>query len=167
MPRRPCVIALRTVCQSRSLSNAATLSPWNVSSPCPDFRETHDLRCFQRPGLPNRGFLKRAVRREAVQYQNGAVSTQEARGKVPGSVPSPELLEKLRQKGVNLPGMESMVVNVQHNAMTCPFCEGGQNDDKSFSIFFEDSDSALWNCFRGKCGQKGGISLAGMCALRK
>lgn len=94
-------------------------------------------------------------------YSNGAVSNQESRSRTVENFPSAELIDALKKRGVNLPKMEELAVNTQHNSLICPFCEGGQSNDRSFSIKFEDPDLVLWNCFRGKCGEKGRHSLAG------
>lgn len=49
----------------------------------------------------------------------------------------------------------------QQMRMECPQCEGGDSKEKSLSLFInEDGKSALWICFRGKCGWRGGMKAA-------
>ena len=98
---------------------------------------------------------------EADALQRAAANDQMPSIKQPEPKPSPELLEGLRKKGVQLAGMEEMAVGRQHGGLVCPFCDGGQSLDVSFSILFDDPDTALWKCFRGKCGAQGRHSLAG------
>ena len=78
-----------------------------------------------------------------------------------GPKPSLDLLEALVKKGVELENMDRMVVGKQHNGLICPFCDGGTSKDTSFSIIFDNEDTAMWNCFRGKCGARGRHNMAG------
>ncbi|CAA7014244.1 unnamed protein product [Microthlaspi erraticum] len=46
----------------------------------------------------------------------------------------------------------------QYCGLICPKCEGGGSAEKSLSLYIApDGSSATWNCFRGKCGLKGGV----------
>ncbi|KAF2549320.1 hypothetical protein F2Q70_00021362 [Brassica cretica] len=50
----------------------------------------------------------------------------------------------------------------QYSGLICPECEGGDSGEKSLSLFIAaDCSSATWNCFRGKCGLKGGVRVDG------
>nr|VDD44155.1 unnamed protein product [Brassica oleracea] len=49
----------------------------------------------------------------------------------------------------------------QYSGLICPECEGGDSGEKSLSLFIAaDCSSATWNCFRGKCGLKGGVRVS-------
>ncbi|CAL9216828.1 unnamed protein product [Arabidopsis halleri] len=53
----------------------------------------------------------------------------------------------------------------QSSGLICPTCEGGNSGEKSLSLFIApDGSSATWNCFRGKCGLKGGVRADGRLA---
>ena len=41
------------------------------------------------------------------------------------------------------------------NGQVCPFCRGGQNEDKSFSITLREDGIALYICHRDKCKRHG------------
>ncbi|KAF3450216.1 hypothetical protein FNV43_RR06296 [Rhamnella rubrinervis] len=44
----------------------------------------------------------------------------------------------------------------QYNHLLCPMCKGGDSEEKTLSLFINvDWSSAVWLCFRGKCGWKG------------
>ncbi|ESQ33789.1 hypothetical protein EUTSA_v10006950mg [Eutrema salsugineum] len=50
----------------------------------------------------------------------------------------------------------------QYSGLICPECEGGDSGEKSLSLYIApDCSSATWNCFRGKCGMKGGVRVDG------
>ncbi|XP_010478498.1 PREDICTED: twinkle homolog protein, chloroplastic/mitochondrial [Camelina sativa] len=50
----------------------------------------------------------------------------------------------------------------QYSGLICPTCGGGDSLEKSLSLFIaSDGSSATWNCFRGKCGLKGGVKADG------
>ncbi|XP_059451523.1 twinkle homolog protein, chloroplastic/mitochondrial-like isoform X1 [Corylus avellana] len=68
----------------------------------------------------------------------------------------PEVSEILKKKLENL-GMDTDIcIPGQYNHLLCPICKGGDSEEKSLSIFVtEDGGSALWMCFRAKCGWKG------------
>ncbi|EOA39325.1 hypothetical protein CARUB_v10012366mg [Capsella rubella] len=56
----------------------------------------------------------------------------------------------------------------QHSGLTCPQCEGGDSGEKSLSLYVSpDGSSAKWNCFRGKCGLKGGVQVDGKVAMNR
>ncbi|CAA0823770.1 Twinkle homolog protein-chloroplastic/mitochondrial [Striga hermonthica] len=62
------------------------------------------------------------------------------------------LRQKLHDIGIDpkpcLPG--------QFNSLICPRCKGGESEEKSLSLSIEpDGRSAVWICFRGKCGWTG------------
>ncbi|GMH26054.1 hypothetical protein Nepgr_027897 [Nepenthes gracilis] len=64
------------------------------------------------------------------------------------------LIKKLEELGISgracLPG--------QYHHLLCPRCNGGDTVEKSLALFIaQDCNSALWNCFRGKCGWKGSM----------
>ncbi|GMH41214.1 hypothetical protein BSKO_09124 [Bryopsis sp. KO-2023] len=63
------------------------------------------------------------------------------------------LLEALSEKGVEIDEISKGTVR-----MMCPECEGGSSAEESFSItVLPDYTSALYNCFRAKCGFQGGV----------
>ncbi|XP_019056236.1 PREDICTED: twinkle homolog protein, chloroplastic/mitochondrial [Tarenaya hassleriana] len=71
------------------------------------------------------------------------------------------LRRKLEEQGIDAhncpPG--------QYSGLICPVCEGGESAEKSLSLFItRDGSAATWNCFRGKCGTKGGIRVDGRSA---
>ncbi|KAL7618177.1 twinkle homolog protein, chloroplastic/mitochondrial [Lactuca sativa] len=44
----------------------------------------------------------------------------------------------------------------QKNGLICPMCKGGDSGEKKLSLFIsDDGNSAVWTCFRAKCGWKG------------
>ncbi|GAV65613.1 AAA_25 domain-containing protein/Toprim_4 domain-containing protein [Cephalotus follicularis] len=62
------------------------------------------------------------------------------------------LNSKLREMGIHL----QECVPGQYNHLLCPMCKGGDSEEKSLSLFIdEDGGSALWMCFRAKCGYNG------------
>ncbi|KAJ4702847.1 twinkle-like protein, chloroplastic/mitochondrial [Melia azedarach] len=75
--------------------------------------------------------------------------------------PNPALLDtrqleilklKLKELGIDIddcaPGME--------HRLLCPMCKGGDSEEMSLSLYIEhDGLSAVWMCFRAKCGWKG------------
>ncbi|XP_057466463.1 twinkle homolog protein, chloroplastic/mitochondrial isoform X2 [Actinidia eriantha] len=47
----------------------------------------------------------------------------------------------------------------QYNHLICPRCKGGNSEEKSLSLFIaENGSSAMWVCFRAKCGWRGTTS---------
>ena len=69
----------------------------------------------------------------------------------------PEVIAELEQRGIHLPDNKEG----QYTRLLCPACKGGDSDDRAFSVKLE-VDSAVWLCYRGKCGWTGGFNLAGM-----
>ncbi|PON38454.1 Twinkle-like protein [Parasponia andersonii] len=65
-------------------------------------------------------------------------------------------LRILKQKLENL-GLDCDIsIPGQFNHLLCPMCTGGDSEEKSLSLFIEqDGSSAMWTCFRGKCGWRG------------
>ncbi|XP_057537802.1 twinkle homolog protein, chloroplastic/mitochondrial-like isoform X1 [Amaranthus tricolor] len=62
------------------------------------------------------------------------------------------LLKKLEELGIE--GHNSMPG--QHCSLLCPMCAGGDSGERSLSLrISEDGNSAVWLCFRGKCGWQG------------
>ncbi|KAL6991924.1 DNA helicase, partial [Sarracenia purpurea var. burkii] len=62
----------------------------------------------------------------------------------------------LRQKMKELGLDNDLCRPGQYNHMTCPMCKGGDSGEKSLSLFItQDGNSALWTCFRAKCGWRG------------
>lgn len=45
----------------------------------------------------------------------------------------------------------------QRSGLMCPQCRGGDSEEKSLAILIGPDGSAVWNCFRAKCGWKGFI----------
>ncbi|KAL2930727.1 Twinkle-like protein chloroplastic/mitochondrial [Bienertia sinuspersici] len=78
------------------------------------------------------------------------------------------LLKKLEKLGIEghkcTPG--------QHYNLLCPMCKGGDSGEPSLSMHIsEDGNSAVWICFRGKCGWQGNtlvelLSIAAVAGVR-
>lgn len=48
----------------------------------------------------------------------------------------------------------------QYCRLLCPECQGGSTKERSLSLFIGvDGTSAMWNCFRAKCGWSGGTKI--------
>ncbi|XP_027352791.1 twinkle homolog protein, chloroplastic/mitochondrial isoform X2 [Abrus precatorius] len=84
------------------------------------------------------------------------------------SIPRPVHLENAAEKSVDMQfnilkkkleavGMETGIcVPGQYNHLLCPECQGGDTGERSLSLYIaSDGGSAVWMCFRGKCGWKG------------
>ncbi|KAK7329649.1 hypothetical protein VNO77_23821 [Canavalia gladiata] len=84
------------------------------------------------------------------------------------SIPRPVHLENPEEKNVEMQfsilkqrleavGMDSGIcVPGQYNHLLCPECQGGDSGEKSLSLYIApDGGSAVWVCFRAKCGWKG------------
>ncbi|KAL1205044.1 Twinkle-like protein, chloroplastic/mitochondrial [Cardamine amara subsp. amara] len=68
------------------------------------------------------------------------------------------LRRKLAEQGIDAQNCPTG----QFSGLICPTCEGGNSGEKSLSLFIDpDGSSATWNCFRGKCGVKGGVRVDG------
>ncbi|KAF2317934.1 hypothetical protein GH714_041257 [Hevea brasiliensis] len=66
-------------------------------------------------------------------------------------------LEILRRKLEELGIEMDTFTPGQHNHLICPMCNGGDSEEKSFSLFISpDGSGASWTCFRAKCGWSGG-----------
>lgn len=69
-----------------------------------------------------------------------------------------EQLELLKQKLENLGVGRDFCIPGQYSRLLCPICKGGDSEEKSLSLFVtEDGGTALWTCFRAKCGWKGSM----------
>lgn len=91
----------------------------------------------------------------SVSYRNHPTPTSETEEKMLDSRSWEILKIKLKQLGLDIgrcaPGVE--------NRMLCPKCNGGDSEELSLSLFLdEDGFSAVWMCFRAKCGWKGSTS---------
>ncbi|KAG9439548.1 hypothetical protein H6P81_019713 [Aristolochia fimbriata] len=74
-----------------------------------------------------------------------------------------ELKKRLEVEGINCgtctPG--------QYHHLFCPKCAGGDSNERSFSLFIHEAgDSAMWSCFRAKCGWKGHVKAIGQPARK-
>ncbi|WOL12249.1 hypothetical protein Cni_G21015 [Canna indica] len=68
------------------------------------------------------------------------------------------LISKLEEMGV---GCEMLEPGKDCRSL-CPKCEGGSSKEKSFSLYIrEDGESAVWQCFRAKCGWSGYLPASG------
>lgn len=66
---------------------------------------------------------------------------------------------KLRQKMEEVGLDSNLCIPGQYNNLICPMCKGGDSMEKSLSLFITpDGNSALWTCFRAKCGWRGSTS---------
>uniref|UniRef100_A0A803MID8 SF4 helicase domain-containing protein n=1 Tax=Chenopodium quinoa TaxID=63459 RepID=A0A803MID8_CHEQI len=75
---------------------------------------------------------------------------------VEGSTPKSARLNKLMKKldELGIEGHEAK--GGQYNKLLCPMCKGGDSGEHSLSLHIsEDGTSAVWLCFRGKCGWQG------------
>ncbi|KAE9461472.1 hypothetical protein C3L33_06629, partial [Rhododendron williamsianum] len=74
-------------------------------------------------------------------------------------IPEDNVPIKLRQKMESV-GIDSNLCRPgQYNGLICPMCKGGDSMEKSLSLFItQDGNSALWTCFRAKCGWRGSTS---------
>ncbi|KAJ6805333.1 twinkle-like protein, chloroplastic/mitochondrial [Iris pallida] len=65
-----------------------------------------------------------------------------------------EILEaKLKEVGIEWDGVAG-----KFSAMMCPKCQGGREQERSFSLFVrEDGKVVAWKCHRAKCGWTGGV----------
>ncbi|XP_019156440.1 PREDICTED: twinkle homolog protein, chloroplastic/mitochondrial isoform X2 [Ipomoea nil] len=74
------------------------------------------------------------------------------------------LNQKLKEAGIDsvscAPG--------QYSGLHCPMCKGGDNNVRSLSLYIDHKgDTALWTCFRGKCGWRGSAQALGDTKLTK
>lgn len=91
----------------------------------------------------------------SVSYRNQPTPTSETEEKMLDTRSWEILKIKLKELGLDIghcaPGVE--------NRMLCPKCNGGDSEELSLSLFLdEDGFSAVWMCFRAKCGWKGSTS---------
>ncbi|KAJ7969205.1 twinkle-like protein, chloroplastic/mitochondrial [Quillaja saponaria] len=122
-------------------------------------------RLFQTNRLLFTSFSSKAfskIRPVSIQT-NGYFFHSQANVPRPAYVKSPEeerfdptqfkiLKRKLEELGVDC----EICVPGQYYNLLCPRCKGGDSSEKSLSLFVtQDGGSALWMCFRGKCGWKG------------
>lgn len=96
-----------------------------------------------------------------LRHANGYSNVSEVSEPGPVLLENPEeknaaQLEILKHKLEEL-GMESDIsMPGQFNHLLCPMCKGGNQNERSLSLFIEqDGSSALWVCFRAKCGWRG------------
>ncbi|XP_048490487.1 twinkle homolog protein, chloroplastic/mitochondrial isoform X3 [Beta vulgaris subsp. vulgaris] len=62
------------------------------------------------------------------------------------------LMKKLEELGIE--GHQS--IPGQYSHLLCPMCKGGDSGEHSLSLnISDDGNSAVWLCFRGKCGWQG------------
>ncbi|KAK9706975.1 hypothetical protein RND81_07G164600 [Saponaria officinalis] len=63
-------------------------------------------------------------------------------------------LVMMKLKELRIEGYEPMPG--QYNHLLCPKCEGGDSGEKSLNLHISaDGNTAVWYCFRGKCGWTG------------
>ncbi|XP_056692781.1 twinkle homolog protein, chloroplastic/mitochondrial isoform X1 [Spinacia oleracea] len=68
-----------------------------------------------------------------------------------------KLMKKLDELGIKGHDPEEG----QYNNLLCPMCKGGDSGEHSLSLHIsEDGNSAVWLCFRGKCGWQGNTMAA-------
>ncbi|XP_021759280.1 twinkle homolog protein, chloroplastic/mitochondrial-like [Chenopodium quinoa] len=78
-------------------------------------------------------------------------------GSTPKSARLSKLMKKLDELGIE--GHEAK--GGQYNRLLCPMCKGGDSGEHSLSLHIsEDGNSAVWLCFRGKCGWQGNTMAA-------
>ncbi|KAA8514790.1 hypothetical protein F0562_017969 [Nyssa sinensis] len=67
-------------------------------------------------------------------------------------VPMRALSQKMEELGID----SHLCQPGQNSRLICPMCKGGDSSEKSLSLFIaQDGTSALWTCFRAKCGWRG------------
>lgn len=59
-----------------------------------------------------------------------------------------------------------LAIGEQANGRLCPFCEGGQHNDHSFSMMRVE-EGILYHCFRAKCNKSGFIKSKGLPSAKK
>ena len=114
------------------------------------FESSHPL--YQQPVSANIAPLAETGE-PAATSKTSTESTQQE----PAREALPEVIAELEQRGIHLPDNKEG----QYTRLLCPACKGGDSDDRAFSVKLE-VDSAVWLCYRGKCGWTGGFNLAGM-----
>ncbi|CAM8890812.1 unnamed protein product [Rhodiola kirilowii] len=74
-----------------------------------------------------------------------------------GTIESPQF-DTLRRRMVELGIDIGACTPGQHLRILCPMCKGGDSSEKSLSLLVSlNGESAIWNCFRAKCGWKGNM----------
>ncbi|GAB2280877.1 hypothetical protein Dimus_015500 [Dionaea muscipula] len=82
------------------------------------------------------------------------VMTEGPEEKTQFSVTLSVMIKKLEELGIDGHGCRTG----QYNHLFCPVCKGGDSFEKSLSLFISaDANSAMWVCFRAKCGWKGNM----------
>ncbi|KAK3016919.1 hypothetical protein RJ639_005744 [Escallonia herrerae] len=75
------------------------------------------------------------------------------------SIPRPVHLENpkeaMKQRLVDMGIRSHSWEPGQYDHLLCPMCKGGDNEEKSLSLFIAKEGLAVYNCFRAKCGWKG------------
>ncbi|XP_019156442.1 PREDICTED: twinkle homolog protein, chloroplastic/mitochondrial isoform X4 [Ipomoea nil] len=68
------------------------------------------------------------------------------------------LNQKLKEAGID----SGSCAPGQYSGLHCPMCKGGDNNERSLSLYIDHKgDTALWTCFRGKCGWRGSAQALG------
>ncbi|KAI3885064.1 hypothetical protein MKW98_002456 [Papaver atlanticum] len=87
-------------------------------------------------------------------YTSCKASEQQSSGNVDVVNRLAALMQKLEQLGISSPSCKPG----QYTHLRCHECQGGKSKEKSLSLFITpDCNTAVWNCFRGKCGSRGTI----------
>ncbi|KAK2394672.1 DNA helicase [Trifolium repens] len=124
----------------------------------PLFLQTHRFQ-------PKRGIFTVFCAKRSSKYPPSPLKTNGYHGASTAKVPRPVHLEEnsvemqfeVLKKKLETVGIETGIcVPGQYNHLLCPECQGGDRVEKSLSIYIApDGGSAVWVCFRGKCGWKG------------
>ncbi|KAI3933479.1 hypothetical protein MKX01_022058 [Papaver californicum] len=87
-------------------------------------------------------------------YSSCKASEQQSSGNVDIINRLAALMQKLEQLGISSPSCKPG----QYSHLRCHECQGGKSKEKSLSLFITpDCNTAVWNCFRAKCGSRGTI----------
>ncbi|KAK7303608.1 hypothetical protein RJT34_14518 [Clitoria ternatea] len=117
---------------------------------------------------PHRPFFTVFCSKPASRNPSSPLRTNGYIGASHASIPRPVHLENPEEKSAELQfnilkkkleavGMETGIcVPGQYNHLLCPECLGGDQEERSLSLYIApDGGSAVWVCFRAKCGWRG------------
>ncbi|XP_044496991.1 twinkle homolog protein, chloroplastic/mitochondrial isoform X2 [Mangifera indica] len=91
-------------------------------------------------------------------FSSAPVLSEDIDNRRVGLQPSDIMKIKLKEMGIDM----DKCVPGQYSHLLCPACKGGDSEEKSLSVYITpDGVSALWMCFRAKCGWKGSTRAFG------
>ncbi|KAJ1414365.1 TOPRIM domain [Sesbania bispinosa] len=132
------------------------------------FHSTPFSNLKKHPFRPRRAFFTVFCSKPVSKYPPLPLKTNGYHGTSRASVPRPAQLENpdqsigevqfnMLKKKLEVVGVETgACVPGQYNHLLCPQCQGGESEERSLSLYIApDGGSAVWVCFRAKCGWKG------------